>query len=102
MPRSPIVDQNVEIEVKFRVDEMFLGMNSRVAQTNQIFKEFDVDRDNMLSLDEAKRYFIDAENLSDIEAHKLVENLDKDKDGYLSQYDIFDHLENKSFVTQLQ
>ena len=102
MPRSPIVDQNVEIEVKFRVDEMFLGMNSRVAQTNQIFKEFDVDRDNMLSLDEAKRYFIDAENLSDMEAHKLVENLDKDKDGYLSQYDIFDHLENKSFVTQLQ
>ena len=78
---------------------MFVGMNSRVARTNQIFKEFDVDKDNMLSLEEAKQYFIDVEKLSNIEAHKLVENLDKDKDGYLSQYDIFNHLEGQSFVT---
>ena len=101
MPVKPLVDSHVDHEVKFRVDEMFIGMNSRVAKTNQIFKEFDVDKDNILSLEEAKRYFIDVENLSDMAAHKLVENLDKDKDGYLSQYDIFNHLEGQSFVTQL-
>ena len=50
MPVKPIVDSNVELEIRFRVDEMFFGMNSRVAETNQIFKEFDIDGDNKLSL----------------------------------------------------
>ena len=74
-------------------------MNARAARTTQIFKEYDTDRDNKLSLGEAKNYLIEVEKLSDSDAEKVVRSLDKDNDGYLSQYDIFNHFESQKFVT---
>ena len=93
------VDSNFELEIKFRVDELFEGMNARAARTTQIFKEYDTDRDNKLSLGEAKNYLIEVEKLSDTEAERVARSLDKDNDGYLSQYDIFNHFESQKFVT---